>query len=293
MIWGLIGAIVAAATLWAALTASPASWDMARPLLVAAALLAIGWYWTRRGSQRLAAPLFALAQVVVFSTGFVFLTYLGATVRMPLVDEQLAACDRSLGFDLPRFMVGQPAALRTVLAIAYDTLLLQTAALVAILGLCGDRALRQFVLRMILAALATFLLFLAMPAEGPFSYYGFAASESQTHYLEHFRGLRAGQWMWSGLDSAEGLITFPSFHTVWAVLLAVAVAHRRWIALPFLVLNVAVVLSTLTTGWHYLSDVLAGFAVALLVCCATGGLAHPPRGPDPAPPDPAPCDYRR
>ena len=66
---------------------------------------------------------------------------------------------------------------------------------------------------------------------------------------------------WKDVD---GLITFPSFHTTWAVLLALAFLRRRRLLPLFATLNVIVIVSTLTTGWHYLVDVLGGIAVCLL-----------------------------
>jgi membrane-associated phospholipid phosphatase len=67
---------------------------------------------------------------------------------------------------------------------------------------------------------------------------------------------------WRG---AEGLITFPSFHTTWALLLAWAFRGRpRWFV-PSAVLNAAVIVATLTTGWHYFADVAAGAALGVAV----------------------------
>jgi len=61
----------------------------------------------------------------------------------------------------------------------------------------------------------------------------------------------------------EGLITVPSFHVIWAVILAASA--RGWVR-PFAwFLNAAVIAATITTGWHYGTDVVAGLLVALLV----------------------------
>jgi len=123
---------------------------------------------------------------------------------------------------------------------------------------------------MVLAALATLVLFAFFPAEGPFGKYGLAPSVVQQHYLEHFYGLRGGGWRQFSFADAEGLVTFPSFHPVWAIFLFLAVRRRRWwIAVPAAVLNAAVILSTMTTGWHYLADVSAGAALAAVICLAT------------------------
>ena len=76
------------------------------------------------------------------------------------------------------------------------------------------------------------------------------------------------------LNEAEGLITFPSFHTTWAILLALACAHRRVLFGFSALLNGLVVLATMTTGWHYLSDVLAGIVLAFVVAVVCGRIGR-------------------
>ena len=196
-----------------------------------AVLLAVaGLYFHFRREETFVLSLVTLLQIVLFSSGYVVLTYVGATTARPFADGLLAGWDAALGFhaaDAVAWQAHHPA-LGAVLVAAYDTLLPQTAALVIILGLSGDRKpLELFVLRMILAGLVTLAFFLAMPAEGPFRYYGFTPSPVQAHYLEHLHGLRSGARAFFSFSDAEGLITFPSFHTIWAILLTVACLHRR------------------------------------------------------------------
>ena len=63
-----------------------------------------------------------------------------------------------------------------------------------------------------------------------------------------------------------GLIAFPSFHVMWAVLLTYACRTlHKWIFYPVLCINSLMILSTLLLGWHYLIDVIAAF---LLVAVA-------------------------
>ena len=119
---------------------------------------------------------------------------------------------------------------------------------------------------MMVAGLIVLACFLVAPAIGPCAV---APSADQAHYLEHFRELRAGARGGLDLADAEGLITFPSFHTVWALLLVAACP--RPLKAASVLLNAAVIVATLTTGWHYLSDVLAGivvyYAVYRLMIC--------------------------
>ena len=69
------------------------------------------------------------------------------------------------------------------------------------------------------------------------------------------------------------MICFPSFHTILAVLAAIALwplPRLRWMAAVW---GTLIVVSTVTTGTHYLIDVLAGFAVAMVAQVAARGFS--------------------
>jgi hypothetical protein len=260
--WTIAGGVALAATI-GAIGGGFAVTGTLRLALVGA-ILALAAYRYRRVEQfRLC--LSALALAVMFSSGFVVLTYLAARLAPPPIDDWLVRCDRQLGFASIRSWQNTP--LGVVLALAYDTLLVQTAATIAALGLLNRREpLERFLVQMMVAGVVVLACFRFAPAVGPCAV---APSADQAHYLEHFRELRAG--VRNGLDFADavGLITFPSFHTVWALLL-VAACPRPLKAFS-VALNSAVIAATLTTGWHYLSDVLAGvvvyYAVYRLMIC--------------------------
>lgn len=59
-----------------------------------------------------------------------------------------------------------------------------------------------------------------------------------------------------------GLIAFPSFHVVWAVLLAYSFRHKKYLFYPMALFNIIIILSTLMLGWHYLTDVIGGIILA-------------------------------
>jgi membrane-associated phospholipid phosphatase len=72
----------------------------------------------------------------------------------------------------------------------------------------------------------------------------------------------------------DGLICFPSFHTILAVLSAAAlwaIPYVRWGAL---VVSALIVVSTITTGTHYVVDVVAGLAVAWVAVVAARGYSR-------------------
>jgi membrane-associated phospholipid phosphatase len=263
--------IVAATLLAAALGTVASGFTLTFPMVGVAVLVLSGALYYYRREPSFALCLTALLQIVLFSTAFALLTYLGARIDRPLVDEQLAAWDAALGFHVADMVAWQSRhpTVGAWLTWAYNSMFLQTAVVVALLGLRGDRRLETFVLRMMLAGIVTLGFFLFMPAEGSFRVHGFSPGAPQIRYLEHFHALRNGTQTVFNFSDVEGLITFPSFHTIWALLLTIACLHLPVIRVVAAVLNAAVLASTLTVGLHYLSDVLAGVVVCAFVCLAT------------------------
>ncbi len=240
--------------------------SLIRPLGFAALLTGVGLYYRYRNECDFVVCVNALLHLVLFSSSYTILMYCLATFNRPLIDPVLVEIDAGLGCHLPAIVSWAKAhpTVEHALQMAYDTLLPQTA-LIAILGLVGDRRpLEVFVRRFMIGALLTAAVFCAYPAAGPFEAFGYELNDAQARYMAHFEGLRAGQMDTISLGQAEGLITFPSFHATWAILLALGCWHRRWLFVLSAVLNGMVLIATLTTGWHYLADVFAGIVVAVV-----------------------------
>ena len=222
-------------------------------------------YFRARGRQRFVTILVGMLQLLAFTICYTVAMYAACSLNRPLVDDWLAACDAALGFHLP-VVVGWTQRhpwTGTLLGVAYYSMLPQTLLVIGILGGQGlDRELHRFLSAFFLSLLLALVAFAFWPAAGPFAQYGIEPSGAQGRYLEHFYAFRSGARTVISWRAAEGLITFPSFHTAAAVLLACALRTRRCLFVPGVVLNLAVIASTMTTGWHYLVDVLAGCALA-------------------------------
>jgi membrane-associated phospholipid phosphatase len=93
-------------------------------------------------------------------------------------------------------------------------------------------------------------------------------------YVQHLHELRSGARDVVTWRNAEGLVTFPSFHTTWAILLAWSVRRRRGLNLAMGLLNLAVIASTLTTGLHYFIDVPGGALVAVAAIAIESRIAR-------------------
>lgn len=251
--------------------------DLLAPLGLLLMLAGVAAYYRRRGEAAFVLTLTSLAQIVAFVTSFIVLMYAVATLARPLVDRQLAAFDAWCGITAPamRQWADVHPLFNLLLNFAYDTLLYQTALVLIVLGLGNDRAaLEKFLVSFMLAAMISLGLFAIFPADGPFVTYGFAPSLDQAQFLDHFRAMREGTRTLATYRGAEGLITFPSFHVAWAIVITWSLRRRRRpLFVGVLALNLLVVASTMTTGWHYFADVLGGAAVATAAIAVASFLA--------------------
>lgn len=209
--------------------------------------------------------------MVGFNMCLAVLTYAVTCFAPPLADNWLQRCDAAMGIHLPSIVEWARARpwMQTFNRV-YDTVLPSTLLALVVLGFDQDvRRLRNFVSHFIIGGLLTTLIYAFVPAVAPTAAFGYDATPAQSRFLEHFTALRAGEFPLVSLTNLEGLITFPSFHTTWALLLAWSFRPYRWLFVPMLLLNIGVAISTVTTGWHYGTDVVGGLFVAAVAVATT------------------------
>jgi membrane-associated phospholipid phosphatase len=209
--------------------------------------------------------LLSVLQLIVAVKAFTPLTYLAAASGYPLVDTGLTKLDAVLlGFDWnaeANWVANRPM-IDWVLQQAYFSLYYQ-GALVFLIGSVsrpGDRN-GEIIWQFCMSLVLTCAIFVFTPALGHVAHIG-------TGWMKTLLMIRSGEWTAFDFSHVEGIISFPSFHTTLAILLMYAVRRHRWALAVFVPLNLLLIVATLSVGGHYLVDVAAGAAVAVVSIAA-------------------------
>lgn len=239
-----------------------------------ALLLAVRLYvgWRMPELRRVALMLGMLCVTTLAASAMGFLSYFAPMAAFPLRDAELRALDLALGFDwlgAAHLADGLPW-LNKVLKLAYATLPVQVIAVVLVLVATRQRdELDRFVITFVATALVVVLVSALLPALGPaptLAHAGmFRTLELGAAWVspDIVRSLREGGVNEIDLGKMAGIVTFPSFHTVVALIVPYALRRVPAAFWPALALNGLMLLSTFTEGGHYLVDVIAGAAVAV------------------------------
>jgi membrane-associated phospholipid phosphatase len=243
--------------------------DILGPIAFCGALVLGALYYWSRGIDCFMLCLKALAILVGTTAVFGPLTYAVATLRWPWVDSQLADCDAALGLSAGALVTwtAEHPTFDLLMRLVYSSVFPQIIAVVVVLGFAADRRLDVFLIRFMLGGLLTSAIFAFLPAQGTCVYFHQPTPPHYVDVLSELDRLRRGVAFVSWRD-AQGIVTFPSFHTIWAVLL-IAAFRGRWLFWPIAILNSLVLLSCVTTGMHYFVDVLGGLIVTGIVIVAT------------------------
>jgi PAP2 superfamily len=228
-------------------------------------LLPLPVYWHEKGKEDRREAVLVLLWTVVLAAILRYPLLIGARLRMPLRDSAFAGIDRSLGFSVPA-VTGWAARCGwagTLLNRSYALLLPLLLLAIFLPALAGRRkAAQEFLAANCIAFAIAIPLFVLFPAVGPWAIYHFPARPDQQQCENLLLALRSSSTFLAMPGQDAGIMCFPSFHVVWAVLSARALWGFRSLRAPVGILATLISISTMTTGWHYLVDVLGGLVVA-------------------------------
>lgn len=194
--------------------------------------------------------------------GAVF-TYLMGTLRLPLLDENFAQMDAALGFywmDWYNFLNAFPLANRMLEGIYIFCVFEIFISIILLSAIGKTERLDDFLWTCVISGLITSILSGVFPALGAFEYFGVELDRAK--HLPDLLALRDGSITAFAFSKMQGIVTFPSYHTVLAILF---IYIFRGIYLVFevsVILNALMLISIPSMGGHYLVDMIAGGIVA-------------------------------
>jgi hypothetical protein len=277
--WLVAGSIVIICMIWImscgfSLTWPYRLWPVSYP---AGILVATHYYGKRRAASQI--PMICGAGIcttlffVIYTATITVLSYLVASLNFPLYDRDLAQWDAAIGFDWKAFLgwVNSNPLIGKILIWGYHSSIVQLVVIILLLSMTMKISrLKELCDLYVMTSLITIVLAGLFPAAGAYAYH---APESALFnnlnpnaglwHIEHYEGLRNGSYRLIGLGQMQGLVTFPSFHTCFAITLAWCFRDFRWLFPIAIAVCGAVLVSTLTEGGHYLVDVLAGIVITI------------------------------
>jgi membrane-associated phospholipid phosphatase len=249
-------------------------WPVSYPVGV---LIASHYYGKRRAAPQIRmmchAGICSTLFFVIYTAVITILSYLVASLNFALYDRELAQWDAAIGFDWKAFLgwVNSHPLIGKILIWIYHSSVVQLVVIILLLSINMKISRLQelcdlYVMTSVIAVVLSGLI----PAAGAYAYHAPEPTlfnnlnpNAGLWHIEHYEGLRNGSYRLIELGQMQGLVTFPSFHTCFAITLAWCFRDFRWLFPIGIAVCGAVLVSTLTEGGHYLVDVLAGVVIAI------------------------------
>jgi hypothetical protein len=269
--------IISSLAVWDAilLAAGPMRFDYSSllvPLLATSGLLTLALWYRVRKEDTLSTIITGTAQLIAFTAAGAVLNYVLMPYSGPLMDPFFYGLDQAVGIHWPSIFAAIKSNpwLSSVLTTAYLSTLIQVALVVPILGVLHRvPQLDHFLLALMVSLIVTIAIWAAFPSfgAGPHLYTTgqmteFPGAVLGGDYARLMMALKSGQVREFSLSNAEGLIGFPSYHTVMALLTAYAMRGVRYAFWPLVAWNALVIAAVPVDGSHNVCDVVGGAVVA-------------------------------
>lgn len=230
---------------------------------------------------RFEIPCHSMAQFSACAIAALIAQFPAVGLERPLVDDALARFDTAVGLEWTTqyaWAVAHPT-IYGIMDFVYKLLLPQIPVVCFVVGYADPDRLRVFTLANAFGLTATLALFGLFPAASTFTRAGVMHIADFAVQFDAVRehGLRV-------LDPMRltGLISFPSYHALLAVLVACGFWRLPKLFPVALALEAAIIAFSPLIGGHYIVDILAGIALGLVSFYAAARIGAPRRATAPA-----------
>jgi hypothetical protein len=273
--WELLAALyiiifVAGLAAWAVVVAGPldvivgpAAWSVMLGLFVVA--IGLGYGLSGRNTAISTMALILGAMMIGGQIARV-LDFLAKAMGYPLADGALAAWDARMGLDWRAYYdwMADHKRFSAVLGILYQPTQIFVVATVILLTLKRlHRAAATFGLAIAASLLVCVVAGGFFPAVGPYGYFG-VPDHGIAPWMTAITAVTKGEMTVADLRDLPALTTFPSYHSAVAILNALACWRVGRTGNLLSALNLLWLVGVPVWGDHYMVDVVAGVAIALI-----------------------------
>ncbi|MCV3208398.1 phosphatase PAP2 family protein [Mesorhizobium sp. YC-39] len=241
----------------------------------AVVMIALGQFYRHfRKVERIALTTHILALFIVYSVPTSLFNLLLLPRPSAPIDATLVQMDAWLGYSWPDACawISQYPRLSDILRQIYNLTLAQILFVFLFLGMANDRRrLHAAALGTVFASLATIFCWALFPSSGASAYWTLAPEIDRIvrPVVNSAYGAELNRLLVEGVRDistlkATGLVGFPSFHTVMALMSLTAVWPYRPMRFALILINAALLPAILIHGGHNLMDVLGGTVVTAL-----------------------------
>lgn len=249
-----------------AITVTGVGWSLAAAFVIAAVIFPIAAYFHEKGRKDLRDSVLVIPWCALVAVLTPLPLLFAARIRMPLGDSLLQHWESGVGFTTVGVIHwARSLSLFGFFEVFYRQTLLYLLIAVFLPAALNKREAKVFVIANAIALYIGLLGFAILPIIGPWRTEHFLASPLQLRVEHTLLALRSpGRCEFSLLNDQLGIVGFPSFHTIWAVLCTAALWGFKRLRPLLVLISLAIIISTITTGWHYILDAVGGVLTAVI-----------------------------
>lgn len=232
------------------------------------------FYTYLRPDPKIAGPCWSLFTYALFMPSAIMLSYLVGSLNFPMAENTLVNMDAMLGFNWLA-AIQTFTELPSWVSIA-STKIYASSIWVMFLVACfliftgKHRRLDEYIVYFIVTCVFTSAIAGVMPATNAYEFFqpGNATYDKLSPivgrgYYDDLFALRDGSLRQLKLVDVQGLVSFPSFHTIVSLILIYVMRGTGIFFAISLIWNVGIIATTPFDGAHYLVDIIGGVMVML------------------------------